>query len=142
MNRKMTDPFLPPTRLLLGPGPSPVAPEVLAAMANPTIGHLDPAFIRLMDELKAMLQIVFNTKNDATFTVAGPGSVGMDACVFGVALLLHAAGGFHPFADIHGRLSPLAGGQCFVVHQRHLHMEINAVQQRSADALTIPLNDH
>ena len=81
MNRKMTDPFLPPTRLLLGPGPSPVAPEVLAAMANPTIGHLDPAFIRLMDELKAMLQIVFNTKNDATFTVAGPGSVGMDACV-------------------------------------------------------------
>jgi alanine-glyoxylate transaminase/serine-glyoxylate transaminase/serine-pyruvate transaminase len=81
MNRKITDPFLPPARLLLGPGPSPVAPEVLAAMAHPTIGHLDPAFIRLMDELKQMLQAVFNTKNDATFTVAGPGSVGMDACV-------------------------------------------------------------
>jgi alanine-glyoxylate transaminase/serine-glyoxylate transaminase/serine-pyruvate transaminase len=81
MNRKLTDPFLPPQRLLLGPGPSPVAPEVLAATAHPTIGHLDPAFIRLMDELKQMLQIIFNTKNDATFTVAGPGSVGMDACV-------------------------------------------------------------
>jgi alanine-glyoxylate transaminase/serine-glyoxylate transaminase/serine-pyruvate transaminase len=81
MNRKMTDPFLPPERLLLGPGPSPVAPEVLAAMAHTTIGHLDPAFIGLMDELKAMLQAVFNTKNDATFTVAGPGSVGMDACI-------------------------------------------------------------
>lgn len=81
MNRKITDPFLPPERLLLGPGPSPVAPEVLAAMAHSTIGHLDPAFIGLMDELKAMLQTLFNTKNDATFTVAGPGSVGMDACI-------------------------------------------------------------
>ncbi|MDB5570938.1 MAG: alanine-glyoxylate aminotransferase [Hyphomicrobiales bacterium] len=81
MNRTMTDPFLPPQRLLLGPGPSPVAPEVLAALALPTIGHLDPAFIRLMDELKSMLQTVFDTTNDATFTVAGPGSVGMDACV-------------------------------------------------------------
>ena len=81
MNRKPTDPFLPPQRLLLGPGPSPVAPEVLAAMALPTIGHLDPSFIRLMDELKAMMQVVFGTKNDATIAVAGPGSVGMDACV-------------------------------------------------------------
>lgn len=81
MNRMMTDPFLPPERLLLGPGPSPVAPQVLAALALPTIGHLDPAFIRLMDELKAMLQTAFNTKNEATFTVAGPGSVGMDACI-------------------------------------------------------------
>ncbi|MGE3645350.1 MAG: alanine--glyoxylate aminotransferase family protein [Beijerinckiaceae bacterium] len=81
MNRNYTDPFLPPERLLLGPGPSPVAPEVLAAMAQGTIGHLDPAFIGLMDELKAMLQTLFNTKNDATFTVAGPGSVGMDACI-------------------------------------------------------------
>ena len=81
MNRTPTDPFLPPQRLLLGPGPSPVAPEVLAAMAQPTIGHLDPSFIGLMDELKVMLQTLFNTRNDATFTVAGPGSVGMDACV-------------------------------------------------------------
>lgn len=81
MNRKITDPFLPPQRLLLGPGPSPVAPEVLAAMANATIGHLDPAFIGLMDELKSMLQTCFNTKNEATFTVAGPGSVGMDTCI-------------------------------------------------------------
>ncbi len=81
MNRTPTDPFLPPQRLLLGPGPSPVAPEVLAAMAQPTIGHLDPAFIGLMDELKAMTQTIFNTKNEATFTIAGPGSVGMDACL-------------------------------------------------------------
>lgn len=81
MNRNFTDPFLPPERLLLGPGPSPVAPEVLAAMAQGTIGHLDPAFIRLMDEMKGMLQTLFNTKNEATFTVAGPGSVGMDAAI-------------------------------------------------------------
>jgi alanine-glyoxylate transaminase/serine-glyoxylate transaminase/serine-pyruvate transaminase len=81
MNWELTGPFVPPERLLLGPGPSPVAREVLSAMASPTIGHLDPAFIRLMDELKAMLQTVFNTKNDATFAVAGPGSVGMEACI-------------------------------------------------------------
>ncbi len=81
MNRNFTNPFLPPERLLLGPGPSPVAPEVLAAMAQGTIGHLDPAFIRLMDELKGMLQTLFGTKNEATFTIAGPGSVGMDAAI-------------------------------------------------------------
>ncbi len=85
MNRIATDPFLPPERLLLGPGPSPVAPEVLAALAHHTIGHLDPAFIRLMDELKGMMQAAFNTTNEATLAVAGPGSVGMDAAVLNLA---------------------------------------------------------
>jgi alanine-glyoxylate transaminase/serine-glyoxylate transaminase/serine-pyruvate transaminase len=81
MNRSYLEAFLPPTRLLLGPGPSPVAPEVLAAMAGPTVGHLDPSFIGLMSEIKTMLQLAFGTKNDVTFAVAGPGSLGMDACV-------------------------------------------------------------
>jgi len=81
MNRSYLEAFLPPTRLLLGPGPSPVAPEVLAAMAAPTVGHLDPSFIGLMSEIKTMLQLAFGTKNDVTFAVAGPGSLGMDACV-------------------------------------------------------------
>ena len=81
MNRSVREAFLPPSRLLLGPGPSPVAPEVLSAMAGTTIGHLDPAFIGLMTEIKTMLQMAFATTNDVTFAVAGPGSLGMDACI-------------------------------------------------------------
>jgi len=81
MNRSALQAYLPPQRLLLGPGPSPVAPEVLAAMALPTIGHLDPSFVTLMAEIKAMLQSSFGTGNDVTFAVAGPGSLGMDSCI-------------------------------------------------------------
>jgi alanine-glyoxylate transaminase / serine-glyoxylate transaminase / serine-pyruvate transaminase len=81
MNRSFREAFLPPSRLLLGPGPSPVAPEVLSAMAGATIGHLDPAFIGLMAEIKTMLQMAFATSNEVTFAVAGPGSLGMDTCV-------------------------------------------------------------
>ena len=73
--------FLPPERLLLGPGPSPVAADVLAAMARPTIGHLDPAFVAMMNEVKAMLRIAFETSNAATYPVAGPGSLGMETAI-------------------------------------------------------------
>ena len=72
--------FHPPRRLLMGPGPSDVHPRVLAAMAQPTIGHLDPAFITMMDEVKALLQWVFRTANELTMPVSGPGSAGMEAC--------------------------------------------------------------
>jgi len=64
----------------MGPGPSDVSPRVLAAMARPTIGHLDPEFIRMMDELKQMLQYAFKTKNALTMPVSAPGSAGMEAC--------------------------------------------------------------
>lgn len=64
----------------MGPGPSDVAPEVLRAMAQPTIGHLDPAFLTMMDELRAMLRLHFGTKNELTFPVSGTGSAGMEAC--------------------------------------------------------------
>ncbi|TPV93232.1 MAG: alanine--glyoxylate aminotransferase family protein [Myxococcales bacterium FL481] len=73
--------FTPPARLLLGPGPSPVSPRVLAALAQPTIGHLDPAFVGLMDEIKALLRTAFRTENEMTLPLSGPGSVGMEACV-------------------------------------------------------------
>lgn len=73
-------PFHPPQRTLMGPGPSDIAPRVLAAMARPTIGHLDPAFIGMMDEVKAMLQYAFQTKNAMTLPVSGPGSAGMETC--------------------------------------------------------------
>ena len=72
--------FAPPRRVLMGPGPSDVHPRVLAAMARPTIGHLDPEFLRMMDELKELLRYAFQTENRVTFPVSGPGSVGMEAC--------------------------------------------------------------
>lgn len=73
--------FQPPLRTLLGPGPSDVHPRVLAAAARPTIGHLDPDFIRMMDEVKQMLQYAFRTRNTMTLPLSAPGSAGMEACV-------------------------------------------------------------
>jgi len=72
--------FNPPVRTLMGPGPSDVHPRVLAAMARPTIGHLDPKFVDMMDEMKAMLQYAFQTQNTMTFPVSAPGSAGMEMC--------------------------------------------------------------
>lgn len=73
--------FIPPQRILMGPGPSNVHPRVLEAMARATIGHLDPEFINLMDEIKELLKYAFQTKNEVTFAVSGPGSVGMETCL-------------------------------------------------------------
>ena len=72
--------FNPPLRTLMGPGPSDVHPRVLQAMARPTIGHLDPEFIRMMDEIRDMLRATFFTKNDVTMVVSAPGSAGMETC--------------------------------------------------------------
>jgi alanine-glyoxylate transaminase/serine-glyoxylate transaminase/serine-pyruvate transaminase len=72
--------FEPPARRLMGPGPSEVAPSVLQAMSRPLVGHLDPAFVKLMDEIKAMLRQVFFTRNEMTFPVSGTGSAGMEFC--------------------------------------------------------------
>jgi alanine-glyoxylate transaminase/serine-glyoxylate transaminase/serine-pyruvate transaminase len=74
-------PFVAPSRVLLGPGPSDVPPRVLAAMAAPTIGHLDPQYLRLMDETRQMLRDVFRTKNELTLAASGTGSAGMEATV-------------------------------------------------------------
>lgn len=76
----MTSSFHPPVRTLMGPGPSDVSPRVLSAMARPTIGHLDPEFIRMMDETKGMLKNLFKTNNELTMPVSAPGSAGMEAC--------------------------------------------------------------
>src|SRR5690348_7646358 len=72
--------FQPPKRLLLGPGPSDVAPSVLKAMSQPLLGHLDPVFVKMMEEIKTMLRAVFQTKNEMTFPVSGTGSAGMEFC--------------------------------------------------------------
>jgi alanine-glyoxylate transaminase/serine-glyoxylate transaminase/serine-pyruvate transaminase len=78
----MTTPevFHLPSRLLLGPGPSMAAPSVLEALSRPLIGHLDPAFVEMMEQIKAMLRAVFRTENRMTFPVSGTGSAGMEFC--------------------------------------------------------------
>ena len=73
--------FIPPVRTLMGPGPSDVSPTVLNALARPTLGHLDPLFIQLMDETKQLLQYAFQTNNNLTMPISAPGSAGMEACV-------------------------------------------------------------
>jgi alanine-glyoxylate transaminase/serine-glyoxylate transaminase/serine-pyruvate transaminase len=70
-----------PDRLLLGSGPSPVPRRVLDAMAQGTIGHLDPAFAEIMEETAELLRATFGTRNRATLPVSGTGSAGMDAMV-------------------------------------------------------------
>lgn len=72
--------FHPPQRTLMGPGPSDVDPRILEAMSRPTIGHLDPVFVGMMDEMKTLLQYAFQTKNELTMPVSAPGSAGMEAC--------------------------------------------------------------
>ena len=71
----------PPQRVLMGPGPSDIHPSVLAAMAAPTVGHLDPYFLKVMDEVQSMLREVFQTSNYMTLAISGTGSAGMEACV-------------------------------------------------------------
>src|SRR5205085_8981800 len=77
---QIPDAFVAPPRLLMGPGPSDVAPSVLTAMSMPLVGHLDPVFVKMMEEIKAMLRSVFMTKNEMTFPVSGTGSAGMEFC--------------------------------------------------------------
>ena len=71
----------PPQRVLLGPGPSVIDPAVLSAMARPTLGHLDPAFLAIMDEVRSMLRRVMGTQNELTFPMSGTGSAGMETCL-------------------------------------------------------------
>ncbi len=74
----MSNSFHPPVRTLMGPGPSDVNPRVLEALSRPTIGHLDPAFIELMDDVKGLLKYAFKTDNELTLPVSAPGSAGME----------------------------------------------------------------
>ena len=81
MGKSRMSQFHPPQRTLMGPGPSDVSPRVLAALGRPTIGHLDPEFIGLMDDIKGLLQFAFQTRNALTLPISAPGSAGMEACV-------------------------------------------------------------
>ncbi|MGB8516788.1 MAG: alanine--glyoxylate aminotransferase family protein [Gallionella sp.] len=72
--------FHPPQRVLMGPGPSDVSPRVLEALSRPTLGHLDPLFVHLMDEMKTLLKYAFQTKHELIMPVSAPGSAGMETC--------------------------------------------------------------
>src|ERR1051325_8136035 len=80
--KKRFQPFQVPPRLLFAPGPTPVPESVLQAMTKTVLGHLDPVFLHCMDEIKEMLQFVFETENRVTFPVSGTGSAGMEAAIF------------------------------------------------------------
>lgn len=70
-----------PQRLLLGPGPSTVPPRVYRAMMTPVVGHLDPAFVAVMDDIQALLRYLFQTENELTLPISGTGSAAMEAAV-------------------------------------------------------------
>src|SRR5437868_2551858 len=82
--RKTYEPFNPPRRVLLGPGPSPVEDRILQAMAAPLLGHLDPVFLRCMDDIQELLRFVFETTNRVTIPVSATGSAGMEAALVNV----------------------------------------------------------
>jgi alanine-glyoxylate transaminase/serine-glyoxylate transaminase/serine-pyruvate transaminase len=70
-----------PARILLGPGPSKVHPRVLRALAHPPVGHLDPRFITLMNEVQDLLRYVFQTEQELTIPISGTGSACMEAAL-------------------------------------------------------------
>jgi alanine-glyoxylate transaminase / serine-glyoxylate transaminase / serine-pyruvate transaminase len=80
----MQKPLIPPPRILLGPGPSEIHPRVLEALAKPTVGHLDPYYLELMNGMQQMLRELFRTKNELTMAISGTGSAGMEAAVVNV----------------------------------------------------------
>ncbi len=109
-------PLNPPNRILLGPGPSDVSPRILRAMSAPTIGHLDPHYLRLMDEVRTMLREVMRTKNELTFAVSATGMAGMECAVSnllerGDELIVCINGVFG------GRMADMAERQGIVVHK-------------------------
>ena len=71
----------PPDRTLMGPGPSDVHPRVLRAMSTPLVGHLDPSFVAVMDEVQELLRYTFRTDNRRTIPVSGTGSASMEAAI-------------------------------------------------------------
>lgn len=78
------DALHPPTRLLLGPGPSNVASRVTKALSAPIVGHFDPYFLGVMDEIRDLLRCVFRTKNELTLPIPGTGTAGMEAALCNV----------------------------------------------------------
>src|SRR2546429_9432044 len=96
----------PVERILLGPGPSPVSSRVLRALAAPTLGHLDPQYLAILDETCEMLRQIFQTKNPLTFPVSGTGMAGKES----VAVELLEPCGEGIFCGERGFCGPMEGG--------------------------------
>ncbi len=77
----MTAPLNPPLRTLLGPGPSDIHPRVLDAIGKPTVGHLDPYYLQVMNDLQEMLRGLFRTQNEMTMAISATGSAGMETTI-------------------------------------------------------------
>jgi alanine-glyoxylate transaminase/serine-glyoxylate transaminase/serine-pyruvate transaminase len=122
----MTDLSALPERLLLGPGPSNAHPRVLTALSRPLLGHLDPLFIALLDEVKEGLRGVFGTKNPFTLPISATGSAGMEACL--VNLL-------EPGEDIVVGVNGVFGGRMCEVAKR-----AGAVVHRVESEFGLPLD--
>jgi alanine-glyoxylate transaminase/serine-glyoxylate transaminase/serine-pyruvate transaminase len=120
------DELNPPTRLLLGPGPSPVHPRVMRAMGAPVLGHLDPELIRMLDEIRGLLRHTFRTSNELALAVSGTGMAGMEAVLGsllepGDRLVVCAAGFFG------GRMAELA---------RRMGVEVTTVEKAWGEVFT------
>ena len=151
--------FHPPARILMGPGPSNVDPRVLLAMAKPLVGHLDPEFIRVMNNLSTLLGQTFGTRNDLTISISGTGTAGMEAALVnaiepGDRVLVCINGFFgERMADIAGRCDAnlrtlsVPWGQAFdlSVIEKELHMfqpkVLAVVQAETSTGVLQPLED-
>ena len=110
--------FHPPARILMGAGPSNVNPRVLHAMNAPLLGHLDPDFIRVMDDVREMLRIVFQTTNAITLPISGTGSAGMEAALVNILeagdTVVVGINGY--FADRIGQIASRCGATVHIVN--------------------------
>jgi alanine-glyoxylate transaminase/serine-glyoxylate transaminase/serine-pyruvate transaminase len=79
--KKTYDELRPPQRLLLGAGPSNIDPRVQKALASPIVAHLDPYFIKIMDETVELLRYAFKTNNHLTMPISGTGTAGMETAI-------------------------------------------------------------
>ncbi len=112
--------FKPENRFLMGPGPSNVNPKVLEAMSKLPLGHLDPQFIELMNDLKSLLKYTFKTENENTFVLSGPGSLGMEMCLVNLIepgdKVIVCVGGY--FGNRMVQIVEKIGGQAVVVKEK------------------------
>ena len=109
----ITPAFNPPVRILMGPGPSGANPRVLRAMTAPLLGHLDPEFLKIMDNCRTMLRLVLRTENQVTLATPGTGTSGMEAAVMNLVQpgdnVVVAVAGY--FADRICQMAQRAGGK-------------------------------
>lgn len=168
MDRPRVGELAPPDRLLMGPGPSEVHPRVLRAMSTPLVGHLDPTFIDIMDDVQDLLRYTFRTENKWTIPVSGTGSASMEAAItnltepgetvlvpgngyFGerMASMVRRAGGEPVFVDAPWGepLDPAAVEAAFAEHQPELfgfvHAETSTgTKQPNVSELTAIAHEH